>query len=185
MVSPAAVTIGSDPRVLSVNGKRFQVPPDCCLMEWVGEKSPLEIDEVHLLMATGHLTPDMKAVLKVMSQMAVRRVDGSTTRTFLKGNGWGEIPRLTVRRIQWGPRARALPGTVGSYVQLVRIHDARLIQQTESGHEFVVYGDPEDKPKDPADLLILPNVGIEMVKMEHFRQFKDFRRAMGPMWSPR
>lgn len=165
-------------RIVEIRGKRFSVPPGYCLVEWVGEKSPLEDDYIHLLMSTNHFTRDQKAVLRQMAAIVIRRSDGFTTRTFKQGNGYGEIPHLSRTSITWGPRTRVIPGHPGSYTQLVTLRDARLLQDTANGHEFVVYGDPEKGPPDPVDLIVLPNVDIRLVKTEQFKQFKDFRRAM-------
>lgn len=167
---------------VDVRGRRYDVPPGYVLVEWVGEESPLDDEWVKWKMATRQFNPDQLAVLREMARIAVKPHVGHVRRTFNPGRGFGEIPHLSKRYV-FGNQPDRPATDKRSTIQMMTANDARLLTDSESGNEFRVYDNAGTADVAPPR-LVFPKGDITITKAQPFRQFGDFRRALGSGWRP-
>lgn len=147
-------------------GRVYDLDRGYALMEWVGEKSPMDQEWVRYSLITNRFTPEQADLIRHVARHACVRVDGRHRRIMRRGNlGYGGIDGLSVDEIIWGARVGVPVGSVGSYVQVVSVHDADLILSTPSGMEFVLY--TEDGARHQGDdqpLALIPDISVRVAQ---------------------
>jgi hypothetical protein len=160
-----------------INAERdLPLPPSGHVwVEWVGEASPLDSPVVRLNLLLGRYSPEQEAVIRRLMEVRIARTHRHT-RTIRRGNGYGQVPTLTVELVRFGPDQRRRPGQRGSFIQAVPFRAADAIKASDAGHEFVIHNERDGEQQ---SFLHLPNGRISVVNEQTFTDFGGFRRSMG------
>lgn len=163
---------GNSSRVGPFEGRQYDVPPGCVLVEYVGDESPFDDPFVSLRIQMGQYSPDQVEIIREMARRAIKPWS-NLKRVIHKGQGNGEL-RFS-RSYQWGhgkaTKAPAEPGDPGSFFQLMTNRDADLLKSSEAGYQFRIH------PHEP-QRIITPAKDIRVVQRDDFRNY-SFRRSFG------
>jgi len=177
-----------DPDMLAEDGSGKAVQPETgyVWLEWIGQPSPTISPTVRFLMLRDRLPAIYKKAIRTIAAGAIRRVDGKTSRTIERGNGYGQIPGLT-QTWTFGPKKNAGRGQRGSYIQKVPNRDADLIKSSPSGKEFRVLGYAGDTDIEPVTAMTNAIIGDvfqtkvakKLGEAEGFKTYRALSRKMG------
>jgi len=148
-------------------------------LEWVGEVSPTDNPVVQFNMVTRRYTAEQMDMIRTLARRRIARVENHTRRVFKQGNGYGEIPHLSVPALVFGPSVKVKPGEFGSFIQAVTFRDADTIKGSICGHEFRIWRERDGEPELNVNL---PNGSITLARPEQFADTAEgrqrFLRAM-------
>ncbi|MGN6033532.1 MAG: hypothetical protein ACTHQE_17905 [Thermomicrobiales bacterium] len=143
-------------------------------LEWVGEASPTDNPVVQFNMVLRRYTPEQMDMIRTLARRRIARVENHTRRIFKQGNGYGELPHLSVPALVFGPSVKVKPGEFGSFIQAVTFRDADIIKGSICGHEFRIWREHDGEPELNVNL---PNGSITLAKPEQFADTPEGRMA--------